>query len=100
MPSPHTWNLLCSGVSSEDAAVLLQGIKKWKTVKSQLMSCTSCSSGAPHSMRYRLLRVQALRGRSSLSALRLAAEGAGLPGGRHRRHARAGRPPFSGANAV
>ncbi|KAF1794517.1 hypothetical protein GQ600_3396 [Phytophthora cactorum] len=31
-------------------------MKKWKTVKSQLMSCTSCSSGAPHSMRYRLLR--------------------------------------------
>ncbi|KAF1788247.1 hypothetical protein GQ600_12207 [Phytophthora cactorum] len=76
-------------------------MKKWKTVKSQLMSCTSCSSGAPHSMRYRLCAcVQALRGRSSLSALRLAAEGAGLPGGRHRRHARAGRPPFSGANAV
>ncbi|KAG2759716.1 hypothetical protein PC129_g19505 [Phytophthora cactorum] len=92
MPSPHTWNLLCSGVSSEDAAVLLQGMKKWKTVKSQLMSCTSSSSGAPHSMRYRLLvRVQALR---------LAAEGAGLPGGRHRRHTRAGQPPFSGANAV
>ncbi|KAG2930951.1 hypothetical protein PC115_g6250 [Phytophthora cactorum] len=55
MSSPHTWNLLCSGVSSEDAAVLLQGMMKWKKVKSQLMSSTSCSSGAPHSMRYRLL---------------------------------------------
>ncbi|KAG3070533.1 hypothetical protein PI125_g22958 [Phytophthora idaei] len=56
MPSPHTWNLLCSGVYSEDAAVLLQGMKKWKTVKSQPMSCTPCTSGAPHSMRYGLLR--------------------------------------------
>ncbi|KAF1788194.1 hypothetical protein GQ600_3968 [Phytophthora cactorum] len=56
MPSPHTWILLCSGVSSEDAAYCLQGMKKWKTVKSQLMSCTSSSNGAPHSMRYRLLR--------------------------------------------
>ncbi|KAG3154460.1 hypothetical protein PI124_g9616 [Phytophthora idaei] len=56
MANPHTWNLLCSGVFSEDATVLLQGMKKWKTVKSQLMSCTFCSSGAPHAMRYRLLR--------------------------------------------
>ncbi|KAF1774640.1 hypothetical protein GQ600_24999 [Phytophthora cactorum] len=82
MSSPHTWNLLCSGVSSEDAAVLLQGMMKWKKVKSQLMSSrlaaaalrTLCATAA-------VLRVQALRGRSSLSALRLAPEGAGLPGG-------------------
>jgi len=56
MPRPHAWNLLCSGVSSEDAALLLQGMKTWKTVKSQLMSCTACSSGTPHSMRYKVLR--------------------------------------------
>ncbi|KAE9353357.1 hypothetical protein PF008_g5039 [Phytophthora fragariae] len=56
MPSPHAWSLLCSDISSEDAALVLQGMKKWKTVKSQLMPCTTCSSGDPHSMRYKLLR--------------------------------------------
>ncbi|EGZ24980.1 hypothetical protein PHYSODRAFT_398409, partial [Phytophthora sojae] len=56
MPRPYAWNLLCSGVSAEDAALLLQGMKTWKTVKSQLMSCAACSSGTPHSMRYKALR--------------------------------------------
>ncbi|KAG3114212.1 hypothetical protein PI124_g1684 [Phytophthora idaei] len=58
MPSPRSprpWNLLCSSVSAEGAALLLQGMKTCKTVKSQLMSCTLCSSSAPHSMRYKVL---------------------------------------------
>ncbi|KAG3107284.1 hypothetical protein PI125_g12886 [Phytophthora idaei] len=44
-----------SSVSTEDAVLLLQGMKTCKTVKSQLMSCTLCSSSAPHSMRYKVL---------------------------------------------
>lgn len=56
MPSSHTWNLLCSGISSEDAALLLHGIKTWKTVKSHLMPSTACTSGDAHTMRYKLLR--------------------------------------------
>ncbi|KAG3199401.1 hypothetical protein PC128_g5296 [Phytophthora cactorum] len=58
MPSPRSprpWNLLCSSVSAEDAALLLQGMKTCKTVKSQLMSCTLCSTSAPHSMSYKVL---------------------------------------------
>ncbi|KAG4046643.1 hypothetical protein PC123_g17978 [Phytophthora cactorum] len=59
MPSPRSprpWNLLCSIVSAEDAALLLQGMKTCKTVKSQLMSCTLCSTSAPHSMSYKVLK--------------------------------------------
>lgn len=55
MPGPHSWNLLCSSLTREDATLLLQGMKTFKTAKSQLMSCTTCSSSAPHSMRYKLL---------------------------------------------
>ncbi|RLN26795.1 hypothetical protein BBJ28_00025398, partial [Nothophytophthora sp. Chile5] len=47
---------LYRGLTDEDAALLLQTMKAWKTVKSELMSCTACSSGVPPSMRYKLLR--------------------------------------------
>ncbi|KAE9320175.1 hypothetical protein PF008_g18091 [Phytophthora fragariae] len=56
MSSPHAWNLLYSDIFSEDAALVLQGMKMWKTVKSQLISCTTCSRAVPHSIHYKLLR--------------------------------------------
>ncbi|POM61727.1 LOW QUALITY PROTEIN: hypothetical protein PHPALM_29223 [Phytophthora palmivora] len=56
MPTLNTWSQFCSHVSSEDTALLLRGMKIRMTANGQLTSYTTCSSGAPYSMRYKILR--------------------------------------------
>ncbi|KAG2878881.1 hypothetical protein PC129_g20668 [Phytophthora cactorum] len=56
MPRSLLWTPLANSFSRKDANTLREALKASKITKSKLLTCTVCSTGAPHNMRYRLRR--------------------------------------------
>ncbi|ETO80216.1 hypothetical protein F444_05216 [Phytophthora nicotianae P1976] len=55
MPKTTKWTTVCSDMAREDSQLLMEDIKVFIIVKSQLVPCV-CALTKPHKMRYQLLR--------------------------------------------
>ncbi|KAF1789607.1 hypothetical protein GQ600_18189 [Phytophthora cactorum] len=56
MPRSLLWTRLANGFSRKMPTRLLEALKASKITKSVPVTCTVCSTGAPHNIRYRLQR--------------------------------------------
>ncbi|KAE9042273.1 hypothetical protein PR003_g6567, partial [Phytophthora rubi] len=56
MSPSYTWTTICSDMAREDSQLLMEDMKFFIIVKSQLVPCVVCALTRPHKMRYQLLR--------------------------------------------
>ncbi|EGZ04753.1 hypothetical protein PHYSODRAFT_365783, partial [Phytophthora sojae] len=56
MPPSYTWTTICSDMAREDSQLLMEDMKFFIIVKSQLVPCVVCALTRPDKMRYQLLR--------------------------------------------
>ncbi|KAG3238365.1 hypothetical protein PI124_g16664 [Phytophthora idaei] len=52
----YAWKTVCSDMAREDSQLLMEDMKVFIIVKSQLVPCSVCALTRPHKMRYQLLR--------------------------------------------
>ncbi|KAG2769566.1 hypothetical protein Pcac1_g19487 [Phytophthora cactorum] len=56
MTPRYAWKTVCSDIAREDSQLLMEDMKVFIIVKSQLVPCSVCALTRPHKMRYQLLR--------------------------------------------
>ncbi|ETK81506.1 hypothetical protein L915_13002 [Phytophthora nicotianae] len=56
MPTTTKWTTVYSDMAREDSQLLMEDMKVFIIVKSQLVPCVVCALTKPHKMRYQLLR--------------------------------------------
>ncbi|KAF1791261.1 hypothetical protein GQ600_3767 [Phytophthora cactorum] len=56
MTPRYAWKTVCSDMAREDSQLLMEDMKVFIIVKSQLVPCSVCALTRPHKMRYQLLR--------------------------------------------
>ncbi|KAG3012626.1 hypothetical protein PC120_g13752 [Phytophthora cactorum] len=52
----YVWKTVCSDMAREDSQLLMEDMKVFIIVKSQLVPCSVCALTRPHKVRYQLLR--------------------------------------------
>ncbi|KAF1785792.1 hypothetical protein GQ600_20938 [Phytophthora cactorum] len=55
MTPRYVWKTVCSDMAREDSQLLMEDMKVFIIVKSQLVPCSVCALTRPHKMRYQLL---------------------------------------------